>query len=48
MSARPPHPISRRQLLFATGVTGAAAAAGLLRPGRAMATTGPQSYTASW
>ena len=48
MSSRSPHPISRRQLLFATGVTGAAAAAGLLRPARALATSGPQSYTASW
>ena len=48
MSSPSPHPISRRQLLFATGVTGAAAAAGLLRPGRALATSGPQSYTASW
>ena len=48
MPSPTPHPISRRQLLFATGVTGAAAAAGLLRPARALATSGPQSYTASW
>jgi hypothetical protein len=48
MPSSSPHPISRRQLLFATGVTGAAAAAGLLRPERALATSGPQSYSASW
>src|SRR5579859_3782482 len=43
-----PLPMSRRQLLVTTGVAGAAAAAGLLRPGIARATSGPQSYTASW
>jgi alpha-L-fucosidase len=43
-----PFPISRRRLLFTTGVTGAAAAAGLLRGGTARANSGPQSYTASW
>jgi Alpha-L-fucosidase len=41
-------PISRRRLLITTGVTGAAAAAGLLRGGTARASSGPQSYTASW
>ncbi|HEX6525862.1 MAG TPA: alpha-L-fucosidase [Streptosporangiaceae bacterium] len=41
-------PISRRRLLFATGVTGAAAAAGLLRPGVARANNGPQSYQPTW
>ncbi len=41
-------PISRRRLLFTAGVTGAAAATGLLRPARAWANSGPQSYTASW
>jgi alpha-L-fucosidase len=40
--------ISRRQLIFTTGVTGAAAAAGLLRGGTAKANAGPQSYTATW
>ncbi len=34
--------------MFAAGITGAAAAAGVLRPGAARATSGPQSYTASW
>ena len=42
------HPISRRRLLITTGVTGAAAAAGLLRPGRALANSGPQSYQPTW
>jgi len=41
-------PISRRRFLIATGATGAAAGAGLLTPGRALANSGPQSYTASW
>src|SRR5450755_2538709 len=41
-------PISRRRLLITTGVTGAAAAVGLLRGGTAKANSGPQSYTASW
>jgi alpha-L-fucosidase len=41
-------PITRRRFLIATGATGAAAGAGLLRPGRALANSGPQSYTASW
>ena len=45
MPARPPHPISRRQLLFATGAAGAAAAAGLFRPARALATSGPAKKT---
>ncbi|HZR51973.1 MAG TPA: alpha-L-fucosidase [Streptosporangiaceae bacterium] len=42
------HPISRRRLLITTGVTGAAAAAGLLRPGSALANSGPQSYQPTW
>jgi alpha-L-fucosidase len=47
MSASP-HPISRRTLL-AAGSAGTAAAFGLLRfAPSASATTGPQSYTASW
>lgn len=41
-------PLSRRRLLVTTGVTGAAAAAGLGRPGAARANAGPQSYTATW
>ena len=48
MSENPFPIISRRRLLVATGVTGAAAAAGLLKPGRALANSGPQSYTATW
>ncbi|MGH3166968.1 MAG: alpha-L-fucosidase, partial [Trebonia sp.] len=43
-----PQPISRRRLLVTTGVTGAAAAAGLLRPGSAGATVGPRSYSPAW
>jgi alpha-L-fucosidase len=39
-------PVSRRQLLAAAGLTGAAA--GLTRVGFAWATAGPSSYTASW
>jgi alpha-L-fucosidase len=44
----PKIPIGRRRFLIATGATGAVAGAGLLRPSRALANTGPQSYTASW
>ena len=39
--------LSRRGLLTAVGITGAAAA-GLARPGILWATNGPSSYTASW
>ncbi|MGH3169454.1 MAG: alpha-L-fucosidase [Trebonia sp.] len=42
------HPISRCRLLVTAGVTGAAATAGLLRPGRALANSGPQNYQPSW
>jgi alpha-L-fucosidase len=48
MSSSSSFPISRRRLLVAAGLTGAAAAGGVLRPGGALATAGPQSYTASW
>jgi alpha-L-fucosidase len=42
-------PLSRRTLLAAIGLTGAATATGgLLRAGAAWATSGPSSYTASW
>ena len=40
--------IPRRQLLTTAGITGAAAATGVLRSGVAEATSGPSSYTASW
>jgi len=40
--------ISRRRLLTAAGITGAAAATGVLRFGTAAANSGPSSYTASW
>ena len=43
MSA-PAFPFSRRRLLAVAGVTGAAAATGLLRSGVVWATEGPQSY----
>jgi alpha-L-fucosidase len=39
---------SRRRLLVTAGISGAAAAAGLLRAGIARATDGPSSYTATW
>jgi len=45
MSA-PPYPYSRRALLMAAGLTGAAA--GLTRFRAAWATAGPQSYTPAW
>jgi len=48
MSSSPQIPLSRRTLLRTVGITGAAAATGLLRSGRAWATNGPSSYTASW
>jgi alpha-L-fucosidase len=40
--------VSRRRLLTAIGVTGAAAAAGGLRVGVVWANSGPSSYSASW
>lgn len=40
--------LSRRQLLAAAGVTGAAAATGVWPAGIAAATSGPGSYTAAW
>lgn len=40
--------ISRRRLLAAAGITGAAAAGNVLRAAVAEATAGPSSYTASW
>ena len=40
--------ISRRRLLTAAGITGAAAVTGVWRAGVAAATGGPSSYTASW
>ncbi|GAA1812777.1 alpha-L-fucosidase [Luedemannella flava] len=40
--------ISRRRLLAAAGITGAAAASGVLRATAAAATVGPSSYTATW
>ncbi|SCL50245.1 alpha-L-fucosidase [Micromonospora chersina] len=43
-----PSGISRRRLLAAAGITGAAAAGGVLRAAVAEATAGPSSYTASW
>src|SRR5689334_24996102 len=39
--------VSRRALLAAAGVTGAAAA-GVFRTGLVLANSGPSSYTASW
>jgi alpha-L-fucosidase len=39
---------SRRRLLVTGGITGVAAAAGLLRIGTARATDGPSSYTPTW
>ena len=42
-----PSRLTRRSLL-AAGITGGAAAAGLLRIGTAWATAGPQSYTPAW
>jgi hypothetical protein len=41
-----PHRFDRRRLLAVGGITGAGAAAGLLRAGAVWATAGPQSYTA--
>ncbi|MDG4856614.1 alpha-L-fucosidase [Streptomyces sp. T-3] len=38
--------LTRRRLLFTAGITGAAAATGLLRPGTALAA--PSSYTPTW
>ncbi|WP_199737194.1 MULTISPECIES: hypothetical protein [Micromonospora] len=46
MSPSPLH-LSRRSLLAAVGLTGAATAAGLSNVRLALATVGPQSYTAS-
>jgi alpha-L-fucosidase len=43
-----PFRITRRRLLTAAGITGAAAVTGVLRSGAAEATSGPGSYTASW
>ena len=40
--------VSRRQLLLAAGITGAATVTGVWRTGVAEATAGPSSYTASW
>lgn len=40
--------ISRRRLLVAAGLSGAAAAGGVLRATAAEATAGPSSYTAAW
>jgi len=39
---------NRRRLLATAGITGAAAAAGLLKVGNVWATVGPSSYSASW
>jgi alpha-L-fucosidase len=39
---------TRRRLLTAVGLTGAAAASGLSRAGVVWATSGPSSYTATW
>ncbi|MFG2059320.1 alpha-L-fucosidase [Micromonospora sp. NPDC048930] len=47
MSPSPSH-LSRRSLLAAVGLTGAATAAGLSNVRLALATVGPSSYTASW
>ncbi|MEV8443297.1 alpha-L-fucosidase [Actinosynnema sp. NPDC051121] len=44
----PVNPFTRRRLLAIAGVTGAAAATGLLRPGLMWATNGPSSYTPTW
>jgi alpha-L-fucosidase len=43
-----PYRMNRRRLLTTAGLTGAAAASGVLRSGVAAATEGPSSYTASW
>ena len=40
--------VTRRSLLAATGIAGAATAAGVLRIGTVWATSGPSSYTAAW
>ncbi|WP_431975993.1 alpha-L-fucosidase [Micromonospora haikouensis] len=42
------HRLTRRGLLVASGVTGVAAATGLLGVRNALATAGPQSYTPTW
>ncbi|MFI7430103.1 alpha-L-fucosidase [Micromonospora sp. NPDC049836] len=47
MSPSPLH-LSRRNLLAAVGLTGAATVAGLANVRLALATVGPSSYTASW
>jgi alpha-L-fucosidase len=43
-----PHLFTRRRLLVTAGVTGTAAATGLLRFGTVWATEGPSSYTPAW
>lgn len=40
--------LTRREMLAAIGLTGVAAAGGLLRPGIVWANSGPGSYTPSW
>jgi alpha-L-fucosidase len=47
MSPSSPH-LSRRRLLAAVGLAGVATATGLSRMQLALATAGPQSYTAAW